>query len=538
MDRHKDLSLRKPESTSLMRSIGFTKAKVDTFFENYIQVLEKSKFRPENIYNLDETGITTVLKPTKVVSEKGKKQVGQIASAERGELITFVGIINAVGNTIPPVFVFPRVRNLSDYIVEGPTSSIALGSKNGWMTSENFLEVLKHLVNHTKCSQSNRILLLLDNHESRTSVEAIIYSRENGITLLSFPPHTTHRLQPLDVGIYGPFKNKLSIAFNDWLLSNPGKVITIKHIPMLSCFAFMSSFTPQNITSSFRSTGIWPLNRLIFTDKDFKPSDILDRTINPNTEQVTRKNDEQLQKNIQTPEKQIVTEISPEIRSFDPKPSTSKDLTVNGEVITDQNSKNYILEQLRPLPRMVFDKTKKTRKRQSKSTIYTDTPELLAKQALDLERQSKREESVKKSRVKKKVFSKEIDSGSDSESDEWLSEADSDDSIQSLDDFDDEELGKGDFVFVKLRKEKTLNKSDAFCYFIGQILEILGNELKVKFLRRRGITSNFHFPLVEDVSWVARENILHKLPSPSAKGTARTQSLFCFNYNFSSYDLR
>ncbi|KAJ8914053.1 hypothetical protein NQ315_017572 [Exocentrus adspersus] len=132
MDRHKDLSLRKPE------------------------ILEKWKFRPENVYNLDETGITTLLKPTKVISEKGKKQVGMIASAERGELTTFVGIINAVGNTIPPVFVFPRVRNLSEYIVEGPTSSIALGSKNGWMTSENFIEVLKHLVSHTKCSQNKK----------------------------------------------------------------------------------------------------------------------------------------------------------------------------------------------------------------------------------------------------------------------------------------------------------------------------------------------------------------------------------------------
>ncbi|KAF2887425.1 hypothetical protein ILUMI_18749 [Ignelater luminosus] len=43
------------------------------------------------------------MKPVKVVSTLRKKQVSQIALAERGELVTFVGIINAVGQSFPPV---------------------------------------------------------------------------------------------------------------------------------------------------------------------------------------------------------------------------------------------------------------------------------------------------------------------------------------------------------------------------------------------------------------------------------------------------
>lgn len=46
-----------------------------------------------------------------VFAETGtNNQVGQIVSAERGELVTFVGILNAVGDSIPPVFIFPLVR--------------------------------------------------------------------------------------------------------------------------------------------------------------------------------------------------------------------------------------------------------------------------------------------------------------------------------------------------------------------------------------------------------------------------------------------
>ncbi|KAF2882517.1 hypothetical protein ILUMI_23653 [Ignelater luminosus] len=104
MKRHTDLLLRKPESTSLSRSMAFNKP------------------------NLDETGITTVIRPIKIVSVKGTKQVGQIASSERGTLVTFVRLVNAIGTSLPPIFVYPRIRNPSEYLSEGsPTGSIALG---------------------------------------------------------------------------------------------------------------------------------------------------------------------------------------------------------------------------------------------------------------------------------------------------------------------------------------------------------------------------------------------------------------------------
>lgn len=216
----KYLSLRKPESTSLFRSTGFNRARVTEFFNNYKAVLQRYNFRGDSIYNLDETGISTVLKAVKVVSTKGKKQVGQVASGERGELVTFVGIICATGNALPPVFVYPRILNPDKYLINGPVSSLALGNKSGWMTKDTFLDVLEHIVRHTRCSKEKKILLIIDNHESHTSVKCITFCRENGIVLLSFPPHTTHRLQPLDVSIYGPFKTSLAIIFNEWMLQD------------------------------------------------------------------------------------------------------------------------------------------------------------------------------------------------------------------------------------------------------------------------------------------------------------------------------
>ena len=119
MSRHLELSLRKHENTSIFRSMSFNKGRVMEFFDNYETVLKKYNFTASKIYNLDETGISTVMRSVKVVSTKGKKQVGQVVSGERGELVTFVGIINAAGGTVPPVYIFPRIRNPEEYLGDG-----------------------------------------------------------------------------------------------------------------------------------------------------------------------------------------------------------------------------------------------------------------------------------------------------------------------------------------------------------------------------------------------------------------------------------
>lgn len=74
----------------------------------FFSLFNRHKFPPNMIYNVDETGVTTVQSPKQVVAEKGKKQVGAITSAERGELVTVVCAINATGNSVPPMFIFPR----------------------------------------------------------------------------------------------------------------------------------------------------------------------------------------------------------------------------------------------------------------------------------------------------------------------------------------------------------------------------------------------------------------------------------------------
>ncbi|XP_065675533.1 uncharacterized protein LOC136091752 [Hydra vulgaris] len=115
------------------------------------------------------------------------------------------GIGNTIGNFILPLFIFPRARFYDTMIKGGPPGCIGYENspKSGWMTGPLFLKVLEHIKKLLRCSKEEPILLLMDIHESHCILDAINYCCENGIRVLTFPPHCAHRMQPLDVAVNG-----------------------------------------------------------------------------------------------------------------------------------------------------------------------------------------------------------------------------------------------------------------------------------------------------------------------------------------------
>ncbi|XP_074037775.1 uncharacterized protein [Leptinotarsa decemlineata] len=561
MRRHTELSLRKPENTSISRATSFHKANVDTFYDNYSRALQKYSFLPNRIYNLDETGVLRVVQAPNVITKKGVKQVGQAVSGERGTLVTMVGIISASGNTIPPVFIFPRARFHDTFMNGAPPGSLGLvnSPSSGWMTAQLFLKTLEHIVNHTKCTKQDPILIVMDNHESHCSLEGILYARDNGIVIVTFPPHCSLRLQPLDVSVYGPFKGKYKIASNDWMIAHPGKTITIHNIVELAGKAFQNLFTMNNIVSGFRRTGIYPLNRNTFTDEDFDASAITDR---PPTVDVHKSSKQLTNSSLPQQNEELPSTSSgvTENHTFEP-PSTSSCGAVELSVPTIHNQDSEFSnfpsvispDSVRPYPKAPLRNEKYRGRKRGRSKILTETPE---KEALELEIREKIIDQQKKRKVIKKVF----DGGSDtllkqkrknitkqvvnneetsSESETFSIHDDSDGPFseeniesESDDEVEYKNLSLNDYVLVKFYTKKTV------VHYVGLIKEKIGySTLEVQFLRKKG--QQFHFPLIDDTSIVEIGDIVRKLQPPSnANGTERTSSLLYFKFNHSQYNIR
>ena len=95
----------------------------------------------------------------------------------------------------------------------------------------------------------------------------IDYCDSHRILLAIYPPHSTHTLQPLDVYLFRP----LSQAYSDQLAIFMDQCqglssITKRDFFRLFWHAWNTSFTPENIFSSFKATSLHPFNpQLVIT---------------------------------------------------------------------------------------------------------------------------------------------------------------------------------------------------------------------------------------------------------------------------------
>lgn len=79
--------MRSPEATSLSRATNFNHTNVERFFSFLRQVIEKYNFDGSDKWNVDETGVTTVQSPDRVIARRGAKQTDAMTSGERGACV-------------------------------------------------------------------------------------------------------------------------------------------------------------------------------------------------------------------------------------------------------------------------------------------------------------------------------------------------------------------------------------------------------------------------------------------------------------------
>lgn len=205
--------------------------------------------------------------------------------------------------------------------------AIGVANGSGWIQQAEFMKYMQFFIDRTRAAQQSPKLPLLDNHTSHLSIEALDLADENGVTLLSFPPHCSHRLQPLDVSVYGPVKAYYKSECNAWQKNHAGLALEIRHIPGLVRSTLDLALTPRNIKAGFLATGIAPYNPDIFVDSDFLQAVLCGE--NDRAVAEAEMNDDELQRRIVVSDALEVSAYTEVETSVEPSASLSRALSLS-----------------------------------------------------------------------------------------------------------------------------------------------------------------------------------------------------------------
>ncbi|XP_058797660.1 uncharacterized protein LOC131667914 [Phymastichus coffea] len=241
---------------------------IQTFYKNYDELLKRFKFQDSKIFKVDEIAfITTADQPNRVFARRGRKESLELDFTGTDELITMVSTISANGSALVPMFKIPRSSFTSDMIEKALEGSLRVSNKSGWLSKSDFLEYLAHFVKTAKCSKTDPCLIILDNHASSLSLEAITYAKENGVYMLILPLHTYNQLQPLKERVFNNLRTKVNIACAKWD-SACLKPLKVKDILKIVEKLFPQVFKNSDIKKGFELSNLYPLKYAIAVGDD------------------------------------------------------------------------------------------------------------------------------------------------------------------------------------------------------------------------------------------------------------------------------
>ncbi|CAK5283406.1 unnamed protein product [Mycena citricolor] len=273
--RHKDaLKVKNAASLEECRAKSLTRPVVHKYFEMLSRVIQEFNIKPKHIYNMDEKGIQLGMAGRlQVVVDRDQRNVQAIANGNR-ELVTIIECVSADGEVLCPSVVFQGLRRDNRWGANNPCNASISLSPNGWTDQELGTLWLKKDFDPQSAARldnpNDYRLLILDGHNSHCTYTFVSYAKDHKIIIICLPAHTTHALQPCDVGIFGP----LATYWKKQVIEQTATGVVIDKCNLLYNYhqARTRAFKKATILNAFRKCGIHPLDENAIPGILFAPS--------------------------------------------------------------------------------------------------------------------------------------------------------------------------------------------------------------------------------------------------------------------------
>lgn len=214
------------------------------------------QYEPDNIYNMDETGLFWRLMPNGSLASKG--QAGQKKDKTR---ITVVAACNATGTDRLPLWVIGSAQ--TPRALRG-VNMASIGcvwkwNDTAWMRSDIMVQWLRTF--YLRIGRQRRTLLLLDNFPVHVAAVRIAPPSPN-IEVVFFPANATSIYQPLDQGIINNLKHHYRKKWMVWMINmldrgiDPRERMNLNHALRWLCTAWKASVSDDTIRNCFRKSTV------------------------------------------------------------------------------------------------------------------------------------------------------------------------------------------------------------------------------------------------------------------------------------------
>ena len=286
--RHAErIRFKKPSKQEATRYKATNSEVLVQHFANLSTLIKQYDLDARRIFNLDETGVALGREDRHCSQKKvyairgGNVEVPGI-SLQNVNRISLLVCANALGNLARPLFIFHgtrvRIRELQHKNEPGkvwhetignclPGNSLfaarqgvaGVGSASFFKWVKYFIDDVDHLT-----KDGRKVFLIYDGYRSHMSLAVLELMAQNGIIADALPAHTSGTTQPLDVSIFGPFKNAFRINLDIVVagrrqLDSPLSEFDIATIITRS---YEEATIPANIKAGFSKTTIWPLDEV------------------------------------------------------------------------------------------------------------------------------------------------------------------------------------------------------------------------------------------------------------------------------------
>ena len=229
------------------------------YFEEFRKICAKLKIKYWDVWNMDETGFRIGCGIAHWVITMHKIKQLRMTDPDNRSYVTSVECVSAGGFDIPSMIIMQGKHILNKWVYNNLDGKISLAvSDSGYSNDVLAYEWLVHFELHSRGTLRGRYrLLIMDGYGSHLTYKFWDFARNHKIILFRLPAHSTHLTQPLDVGLFQPFKHYHQEAIDKVVRLGSGD---FDKLEFLACFQSMRqrTFTTHNIISAFRCTGLFP----------------------------------------------------------------------------------------------------------------------------------------------------------------------------------------------------------------------------------------------------------------------------------------